>query len=133
MVTFNDVMGVVGQRFDGETVAEMLETMDGLSALASYRIGKSVRSLRQAAQDFREQNNALIEKYGKENDEGQIVIPRDDDEAIEAYSEELGELSESEPVDLKVYPVAIEDLGNAKVKPIVFEMADFLFEVPDEA
>lgn len=132
MITFNDVLGVVSRRFDGETVVEMLENMDGLSALVSYRIGKSMRSLRQAADDFRDQNNDLIKKYGEENEDGKPFIAQDNEEAIEAYSEELSELSDSEPVDLKIYPVNLADLGEAQVKPIVFEMANFLFEMDDE-
>jgi hypothetical protein len=127
MVTFGDI----DKAFAGQdSVVELISRAPVRNHVVSYRIGKSVRSLRVALNELTEKHKELVAKYSETDEEGKPML-RADSPGYKDFIDELGEFLKVEVLDMKIYPVDIESLGDTELPPAVFEKLWFLFEEPE--
>jgi len=133
-ITFANVVTLfMNNNILGRPVADELGATDLGDMLSNYRVAKSLRSLRAAYQEYNEQRNKIIEAIGEKDEKGNKRIDPGNEEIMAEFNKQLGELLEIEPEDLKLYPVDVTKIkASAGIKPIVFDVAWFLFKEESE-
>lgn len=133
-ITFEDIVVAFNpfdNRFPDTPISEMEKIKPG-KQLAAYRVGKSLRSLKAAYQDYQDKRAELIRELGDEDERGNAAIDPNDAEAVSAFTEAMNQFIGIEPVDLKLYPVKIGDLDGCDVQPRTYAALWFLIEDEDE-
>jgi len=95
----------------------------------SYWFARTAKELQREAEPFEEQRLALLKKYAKLNEEGNLAFVENkatkqreaefaSPENREAFEEKFEELVQEE-VEIKMDPLSIETLGDIDIKPAV--------------
>ncbi len=97
--------------------------------LCKFKLLGLMKCLQSYVHDFDVVKNELIIKYGKESENGNFTIDRDDTEAVRKVNEELEPLLNSK-VTADISPLKPEDIFN---KGIPSEYLTVLYEFIDES
>ena len=76
-----------------------------------FNISKTVKAIEENIKIYDESREALIKKYGTENEDGTYTVPP---KAVKKFEAEHRELLETE-VDLQADQISIEKLGDIKM------------------
>lgn len=101
-----------------------------------FAINKNITTLDQIAKAYEEERVKIIDKYGKKDENGQI-IKRDDGEYVltdrKGYAEELNELLDIE-TDIQVHTVTLEEIEKCDtgkfdaLTPYELDLLEFMIE-----
>ena len=95
-----------------------------LPAKASYNIMRNMKKIEHEIKPFEESRMKLVEKYGKENEEGKISVT---EENLQSFYVEIASLFEEE-IEVDVRTIKIEQLEDAKLTPNEIQFIDFMIE-----
>ena len=111
------------------TLENIINSAESLRALAqkelkgktAYRVSRMLRELDKEYSLFNETRAELIKKYGKKDENGELVVSENGDytleqEHIEDFYKEINELLKNE-VELTVDKIDIDDLENITFTP----------------
>lgn len=92
-----------------DPIANLMEQK--LPVKTSYWLIQSIKKINAELQNLEEQKNVIVSKYGKLNEETEMVQVLPDSEDYEKFRQELEEVLNIE-VTLDIQPKTIDDLGN---------------------
>lgn len=110
------------------TLKEIMQSTDLFNKLldkeckakVAYWIAKLVTEINKEYTIFNDTRKKLIEKYGKRDEEGNLITINDNfelqEEYIQEFNEQINELL-NETVELNINPIDINDLEEFKFKP----------------
>ena len=119
-----------------ESINEMIELE--VSALSAFKLVKLVKQLDEIVKAKTKGEVAVVQKYAKKDDSGNIVLGKDEEgnevpntyeiTDVDAFNKEMTELMNYEN-EVDYEPIKFEDLGlsTAKVKNLL--RLEFLFEL----
>ena len=111
-----------------------LSTAEGLPFRTALSIAKDIKEIDEVLQVYENKRRELINKYGKKDDNGELIIKNNNIELIDrsAFVGEYNGLV-MEDVDIEVKKIAIDDLENVtNMTPNDINNISFLFEEDKE-
>lgn len=123
------------------SLKNLIESMPTLNSLAqenlpvgvSFRIAQVAALCADRLKTFNETRNALIRKYGKNQDNGSASIePGSENESL--FIADLNEiLDAADDITIDITKIDIDMLGNINLQPAIFVPLMWLFEENQEA
>ena len=107
-----------------------LNTAEGLPFKTALYIAKDIKEIDEVLQVYENKRRELINKYGKKDDNGELIIKNNNIELTDrtAFVSEFNALT-MEDVDIEVKKIAIDDLENVKnMTPNDINNISFLFK-----
>ncbi len=94
---------------------------EDISIKTSYKITKLYKILLQEAEQYRESNMKILNKYGEKDTNDKLKINEDGNifiitERLSEFNEEMNELNNIE-VDIEFDPIKLDDFGNINIPP----------------
>lgn len=121
------------QLIESKDSLKKLNTAEGLPFKTALSIAKDIKEIDEVLQVYENKRRELINKYGKKDDNGELIIKDDNIELTDrtAFVSEFNSLT-MEDVDIEVKKIAIDDLENVKnMTPNDINNISFLFEVEE--
>ena len=118
------------QLIESKDSLKKLNTAEGLPFKTALSIAKDIKEIDEVLQVYENKRRELINKYGKKDDNGELIIKNDNIELIDhtAFVSEFNALT-MEDVDIEVKKIAIDDLENVKnMTPNDINNISFLFK-----
>lgn len=118
------------QLIESKDSLKKLNTAEGLPFKTALSIAKDIKEIDEVLQVYENKRRELINKYGKKDDNGELIIKNDNIELTDrtAFISEFNALT-MENVDIEVKKIAIDDLENVKnMTPNDINNISFLFE-----
>lgn len=107
-----------------------LNDTEGLPFKVALSLSKDIREIDDILTVYEQKRKELINKYGKKNEKGELMVNNDQVELIDktAFANEFNQLV-SEDVDLKLTKIRIDDLENSRgLTPNDISKISFLLE-----
>jgi len=132
-------MIIKNSQLDQNTIEAINEMIDmEISALSAFKLVKMVKQLDEIVKAKTKSEVALVQKFAKKDDGGEIVLGKDEDGKevpnsyeiidIESFQKEMTELMDYDN-EIAYEPIKIEDLGLVTVKVKNLLKLEFLFEI----
>lgn len=121
------------QLIESKDSLKKLNTAEGLPFKTALSIAKDIKEIDEVLQVYENKRRELINKYGKKDKDGELIIKDDNIELTDrtAFVSEFNALT-MEDVDIEVKKIAIDDLENVKnMTPNDINNISFLFEVEE--
>lgn len=118
------------QLIESKDSLKKLNTAEGLPFKTALSIAKDIKEIDEVLQVYENKRRELINKYGKKDENGELIIKNDNIELTDrtAFISEFNALT-MENVDIEVKKIAIDDLENVKnMTPNDINNISFLFE-----
>ena len=122
------------QLIESKDSLKKLNTAEGLPFKTALSIAKDIKEIDEVLQVYENKRRELINKYGKKDENGELIIKNDNVELTDriAFVSEFNALT-MEDVDIEVKKIAIDDLENVKnMTPNDINNISFLFEEEDK-
>jgi len=104
-------------------------TVFSLPVKVSYNIMRNMKKIEHELKPFEQSRLNLVEKYGKESEDGGKVTVAD--ENLQSFYKDVASLLEEEvEVDLRL--IKVEQLEEVKLTPNEIQCIDFIFEKDPE-
>lgn len=101
----------LGELLNGKPALEKLVNLE-ISIKTAYKLSRIINKLNNELQNFEDQRQKLVSKYGEPEENGNVIVTQ---ENMEAFSNELNELINLE-IELAYEPVSLEELGDVKMR-----------------
>ena len=118
------------QLIESKDSLKKLNTAEGLPFKTALSIAKDIKEIDEVLQVYENKRRELINKYGKKDENGELIIKNDNVELTDriAFASEFNALT-MEDVDIEVKKIAIDDLENVNnMTPNDINNISFLFE-----
>lgn len=90
----------------------IIDLNGGIESLAKFRLLGIMKSLEPVVANFETVRNEAIKKYGKEDEEGNYKIDKEDKESIKKFEDEIDRLLET---DVEVKKIKADEIFNAGI------------------
>lgn len=123
-------------------IAKSTESLNFLSNLelpysVTLKLSKNTKSIENAFQEYIKENRKLADRYFEKDSDGNFVkidgaegVYKIKDGKIEEFKKDQETLDNFE-VDIPMYLINVEELGDLKLKSAIMINIDFMFKLPE--
>lgn len=118
------------QLIESKDSLKKLNTAEGLPFKTALSIAKDIKEIDEVLQVYENKRRELINKYGKKDENGELIIKNDNIELTDraAFTNEFNTLA-MEDVDIEIKKISVDDLENVtSLTPSDINNISFLLE-----